>query len=88
MKILSIDAWASPSGGWDWNDWFHVGDIDKEDFEKLKTNRQYIKWFRDNEYITKESIGKVGIYDDQHNVVLVQRKDGMPLFAIEYGCEY
>jgi hypothetical protein len=88
MKILSIDAWASPDGGWDWNQWFHVGDIDKEEFEELKTNRQYIKWFRDNEYITKDSAGKVGIHDDQYNIVLIQRKDGMPLFAIEYGPEY
>ena len=86
MKILSIDAWASPNGGWDWNEWFHVGDITKEEFEELKTNRQYIKWFRDNEYITKDSAGKVGIYDDQYNIVLIQRKDGLPLFAIEYGC--
>lgn len=88
MKILSIDAWRDSEGGWTWNQWFDVGSIDKTEFESLKTNRQIIKWFRDNGFITAASAGKVCIDDDQHNIVICQKSNRMPLFAIEYGMEY
>ena len=87
MKILSIDAWRD-GNGWTWNQWFTVGTINKEDFEKLDTPRKSIKWFRDNDFITNESKGKVEIDDDGHNVVICNKNTHQPLFAIEYGPEY
>jgi len=85
MKVLSIDAWAEPEGGWTWNQWYKVGDISKEDFEKLKTERDFRLWFKREGYVVTASKKRVAIEDDQYNVVLVDARSGMPLFAIEYG---
>jgi hypothetical protein len=88
MKILSIDAWHDTEGGWSWNNWFHVGDIDKATFESLRNNRAILKWFRDNGYITAGSAGKVSVEDDGYNVIVYHRSTFEPLFAIKYGPEY
>lgn len=87
LKILSIDAWNSPEG-WTWNQWYKIGTIEKSDFEELKTNRQKIKWFRDNGFISESSKGKVSIEDDQYNIVLLEKSNRRPLYAIEYGPVY
>ena len=87
MKILSIDAWKE-NDGWTWNNWFKIGDIDKEEFEKLTTNRKTIKWFRDNDFLSEKSKGKVSVDDDQYNIVICEKSNGRPLYAIEYGPEY
>lgn len=88
MKILSIDAWANEEG-WDWNAWYTVGEISKEEFEKLNTNRKILKWFRDNEFLGNKSQGLCGVEDDQYNIVITERKNrDRPLYAIEYGSEY
>lgn len=85
MKILSIDAWAEPEGGWTWNDWSQIGTITKEEFEAIES---YLKWFKDNGYTTTTDKRKVAIDDDQYNIVLCDAKDMRPLYAIEYGPEY
>lgn len=87
MKILSIDAWRD-GNGWTWNNWFNVGSIEKEEFEKLTTNRKIIKWFRDNDFLSEKSKGKVSVDDDQYNMVICEKSNGRPLYAIEYGPEY
>jgi hypothetical protein len=87
MRVLSIDGWRD-NEGWTWNQWFEVGTLDKEEFETLTTNRKVLKWFRDNNYLSNFSKGKMSIDDDGYNLV-VQNKDTFePLFAIEYGPEY
>ena len=88
MKILSIDAWAEPEGGWTWNQWFHVGDIDKADFEALKTDKQTAVWFHENGFTTNADMRSITIDDDQYNVCICEKKSGRPIFAIEYGPEY
>ena len=87
MKILSIDAWKEYNG-WTWNNWFSVGSITKKDFESLKNNRQILKYFRDEGYLNEGSQGLCGVYDDQYNIVITDRANNRPLFAIEYGPEY
>jgi len=87
MNILSIDAWKN-EGGWDWNQWYKVGTISKEDLEKLDTNRKILKWFRDEGYLLETSKGKCSIEDDQYNIVVCDRSNGRPLYSIEYGSEY
>jgi hypothetical protein len=87
MKILSIDAWAEPEG-WTWNAWYHVGDISKEDFEKLKTDKQIAVWMEEHGFTTTSDMRRILIFDDGYNVVLCERKSRMPVFAIEYGPEY
>lgn len=87
MKVLSIDAWHE-ADGWAWNNWFKVGEIDKATFESLKTNRAILAWFRSEGYLYDASKGKVSVDDDQYNIVVCDRSNGRPLFAIEYGPEY
>ena len=87
LSILSIDAWAEPVG-WTWNNWFKVGTISKEDFEKLNTTRKVLKYMRDEGYLTDNSIGKCTVEDDGYNVVVCDRSNGCPLIAIEYGPAY
>ena len=89
MRILSIDAWAdNEPKTWQWNNWFHIGDIDKACFELLKTDKQIAEWFFNNGYTTNADMRKIYIDDDQYNIVICEKKTMMPIFAIEYGPEY
>lgn len=87
MKILSIDANKS-FGGWDWNNWYKVGEIEKAEFEKLDTTRKVLSYMREGGYLTDWSKGRVAVQDDQYNVVIVDKNTHEPLYAIEYGPEY
>ena len=84
MKVLSIDAWGNEEDGWEWNAWYTVGEIDKETFESLETDSDFIQWFIDNDYILNLP-NCVYINDDQYNVVICDKETNEPLFAIEYG---
>jgi len=88
MKILSIDAWGNKNDGFNWNNWFHVGDIDKEDFEKLDTAKKLLTWMMEQGYATTDDMRKAYVDDDQYNKVFCNKKTGQPIFAIEYGPEY
>ena len=88
MKVLSIDAWACEENTWYWNNWSTVGEISKEDFEKLETDQDYASWFYDEGYTTTDSLIIVSIEDDQYNVVVCDAENNRPLVAIEYGPEY
>ena len=87
MKILSIDAWAEEDG-WSWNTWNTVGDISKEDFEKLKTDKEIAVWMEEHGFTTTSDMRKILIDDDGFNVVLCERKSKMPVFAVVYMPEY
>jgi len=84
MRILSIDAWAD-GDGWSWNQWWIVGEITKEEFEAIT---DYAQWFVDNGYIEPHAESLVDTEDDQYNIVLFEKENGMPIYAIEYGPEY
>lgn len=88
MKVLSIDAWGNKEDGYQWNNWFTVGEISKADFEALKTDKAIATWFKDNGFTTSDDMRQITIEDDQYNVVICEKKTGKPLFAIEYGPEY
>lgn len=87
LNILSIDAWAEPVG-WSWNQWWKVGTVSKEEFEKLNTTRKVLKYMRDEGYLLGGSVGRCTVDDDQYNLVICDRKNGRPLYAIEYGPAY
>jgi hypothetical protein len=90
LKVLSIDAWGNQDDGFDWNNWFHVGDISKEDFEavcRFGSDEEIVRWFVDQGYVIPKAIGKATIQDDQYNIVLCD-EDDRPLYAIEYGPAY
>lgn len=90
MRILSIDAWRDCDGGWQWNNWFHCGDIDKATFERIADNpRALLRWLRDDAgALSDGSKGRVSVEDDGHNVVILAKGTREPLIAIEYGLEY
>lgn len=88
MRILSIDAWGNKEDGYEWNNWFNVGTISKEEFESLKTDKQVAAWFHANGFTTSSDMRSIYIEDDQYNIVICEKKTMLPLFAIEYGPEY
>lgn len=83
FRLLSIDAWRNESG-WDWNNWYTVGEIDTAAVN-IDSNRALLKYMRDEGYLTEASKGRVYIDDDQYNLVVCERANHRPLFAIEYG---
>lgn len=89
MRVLSIDAWGNKQEGYEWNAWYNVGEISKETFETLKTDKQFATWFKENGYTTSDDMRQITIENyDEYNVVICEKKTGRPLFAIEYGREY
>ncbi len=82
VTILSIDAWRNQDG-WDWNMWHGVG--------KAKVSvcdlppRKLFRYLRDAGLLSEASKGAVRREDDGHNIVIVDRSNGCPLYAIAYG---
>ena len=81
LTILSIDAWKNE--GWDWNTWHKIGMVESDILDK--SVRHILKFMRDEGYLSNDSKGKVSVEDDQYNLVICERSNGRPLFAIEYG---
>lgn len=88
MKVLSIDAWGNKQDKYQWNVWYKIGEIDKNTFGQLKTDKAIATWFKENGYTNSDDMRMITIEDDQYNVVICEKKTGKPLFAIEYGPEY
>lgn len=87
-RILSIDAWREEEG-WTWNDWFSTGYTIPIDMLEKMSDRQLIKYCRDElSLLSIASKGKVAVEDDQYNKVIIERSTRRPLYAIEYGCHY
>lgn len=84
VSILSIDAWRDGEG-WTWNNWFRVGSISVAELATLKTNRQILAYMRREGYLSDYSAGRVTVDDDQYNLVICDRGNLMPVFAIAYG---
>ena len=85
VNILSIDAWRNYSS-WEWNNWFKVVTFDLEaDGSLLDSPRKLFRWLRVNGYLSVSSKGNVMVDDDQYNVVICDRRNGRPVFAIAYG---
>lgn len=83
FRVLSIDAWRGVEGGWDWNDWRGVGYAPVETLNY--TPRRLLAWFRSEGYLSAQSAGCVAVQDDGYNITIIDRRNGCPLYAIEYG---
>lgn len=86
FRILSIDAWREPEGGWQWNAWYDTG----ERFPRIMIDakpRAVLRWMRDNGLLSAASAGRMAIDDDGYNIVAVAKGTREPIFAIEYGSE-
>lgn len=84
-KILSIDAWREPEGGWTWNAWYDTGST--FELEENESNRSILKKMRE-EVLSEESKGLVAVEDDEYNMVILKASTREPIFAIEYGVHY
>ena len=87
MNILSIDAWIDGDELWTWNAWYKVGEISKGEFERIELEEGFLNWFIGEGYVSNLPDG-IEIEDDEHNIVVMDKETGKPLYAIEYGCEY
>jgi hypothetical protein len=84
-RVLRINAWRKCDKGGDWLDWrtLPVGRIDVSVCDLPA--RALLKVMRDEGYLSAESAGRVAVEDDGYNVVIVQRSNNMPIYAIAYG---
>ena len=83
LNVLSIDAWKE-DGGWTWNDWRKVASIPLEALHWKP--RKIIGYLRnDLGLLSDASKGKVSVFDDQFNLIVVEKATNRPLYAIEYG---
>lgn len=100
-RILSIDAWAGPCmdsshteencdcNNWEWNNWFNTGVFYYESEYGELTEDTALQCIADKlGGSPKEVKENFYIEDDQYNMVLCDKKDHKPIYAIEYGSEY
>jgi hypothetical protein len=94
IRILSIDAWASPCycgdedceqnhTDWQWNQWSKVGECPLSLCDKPAS--EIIDYMISGGYLNQSARAGCEIDDDQYNIVIRSIADGMPLFALEYG---
>lgn len=95
MRILQIEAWRAPEG-WNWNQWYAIGNISREQFEKFYYKGEYgsiinayrlFRWLRDEGYLYRDSVGKVAFEDDGYNIVVMRKGTREPFLAIEYEAD-
>ena len=83
VSVLSIDAWRNADEGWYWNSWYKVGAVPLAVCDL--TPRKLLRYMRDAGYLSKASAGRVSIDDDGYNVVICDKANRMPVFALAYG---
>ena len=85
-KVLSIDAWRDMEGGWTWNAWYQLQDMEEVYIAADISNRALLKYCRDElEILSDASKGKIAVEDDGYNIVIMLKDTREPLFAFEYG---
>ncbi len=83
VSVLSVDAWRSACGGWDWNNWHEIGRAWVTICDL--SPRKLLAWARAEGYLGTGSIGRVSVIDDGYNVTICERGNGCPILAIAYG---
>lgn len=72
---------------WTWNNWFNVSTYYESEYGLL-TEKTAAQMFADKLSTSVEKLLEGHeIEDDQCNLVLKRKIDGMPLYAVEYGDE-
>ena len=94
FRVLSIDAWGECTEGceedcncnaWSWNNWRFI-EYYVENLHGELTEENAETYFRSLFHGSLEDFkSKFEIEDDQYNLVLVDKKDRRPLYAIEFG---
>lgn len=83
VSLLSIDAWRDTEGGWQWNNWHKVATVPASMADM--NPRALLKQMRMDGYLRADSAGRCAVEDDGYNVVIVDRANRCPVFAIAYG---
>lgn len=84
-RLLSIDAWRDPDGGWYWNNWFTIEEGVFFKPEVLDSPRMLLAYCRKAGWLTAESAGRCAVEDDQFNVTVLDKNTREPLIAFCYG---
>ena len=79
-RLLQIDAWAEPEGGWTWNQWWK---IEENIYFQSPSTRLVLRKLREWDYLSKESIGKLEVEYDGYNYVIQRRNNQEPVLALE-----
>lgn len=78
-RVLSIDAkWEGD--GWSWNNWSHIDSLDA-----LPDDDKAIDALIEIGVLGEKARELARVEDDQYNLVVVDKRDDCPLYAIEYG---
>lgn len=81
-KVLSIDAWGNGNDGWEWNNWHTVDTL-----ETLPDESKAIDVLIERGLLIPKARELCDVEDDQYNIVICDKRDGCPIYAIEYGNE-
>ena len=86
FKLLGIDAWREPEGGWTWNQMFIIADevlVEKD----LLTPRKVLRFLREAGYLYDASKGRLRVdmnpgMIDGYLIEIQDRRNGEPLLAL------
>ena len=84
ITVMSIDAWRSPGGGWDWNDLARLGSFYAMFtwWDNL-TPRELFKTLREEGYLRPQSRGNVKMEDEGDSNIVITSRSGKPLLLLE-----
>lgn len=83
VSILSIDAWGNGDDGWDWNNWFKVGTVDVTLCDKPEA--EIIAYLIAEGFLKPKAAERCYVDDDQYNMVVCDKENDQPIYALAYG---
>ena len=87
FKLLQIDAWRDPEGGWYWNNCYTLADDIFIDEDAL-TPRRILRYLRTAGFLSDYSKGRIAIdglpspYIDGYCIEVLDKSTREPLFAL------
>lgn len=91
LNLLSIDAWADCCGCdceenapqcWTWNSWHCIAKID------FKSEKELIPYLIAECFLKPAALTECEVENDQYNLIVVQKSNREPIFALEYGSKF
>jgi hypothetical protein len=82
VSILSIDAWGNAENGFEWNNWYKIGQAPIEVCNREPA--EVIEYLIGEGILSDAARTLATVEDDQYNIVICD-EDSRPCFAIAYG---